>query len=103
MSWDYLNEQGLTQLTNIEGRVTVNNAETYIACALEGLGLIQVPHYDVAHHLASGALVEVLPQYRAEALPIHLLHPHRLHLSPRVQVFMDWMNSLMRGFVADSV
>ena len=103
LPWDYVNEQGLTQLANIKGRVTVNNAETYIACALEGLGLIQVPHYDVAHHLASGALVQVLPQYRAEALPIHLLYPHRRHLSPRVQVFMDWMNSLMRGFVADSV
>ncbi len=50
------------------GRVTVNNAEAYIACCLAGLGLIQIPAYDVAAHLRAGELVEVLPHHRAATI-----------------------------------
>lgn len=35
----------------MRGRVTVNSAEAYIACCLAGLGLIQIPAYDVKGHL----------------------------------------------------
>ena len=36
--------------------ITVNNAEAYIAAARAGLGLIQVPAFDVRDLLKSGAL-----------------------------------------------
>ena len=48
----------------MRGRVTVNSAEAYIACCLSGLGLIQIPAYDVKRHLDAGELVEVMPDYR---------------------------------------
>ena len=83
----------------MRARVTVNSAEAYIACCLAGLGLIQIPVYDVRRHLEAGELVEVLPEYRAEPLPMTLLYPHRRHLSRRVQVFADWLVALMKETV----
>jgi DNA-binding transcriptional LysR family regulator len=77
------------------GSVTVNNAETYIACCLAGLGLIQVPAYDVREHLQSGALVEVLHDWPAPAMPMQLLYPHRRHLSRRLQVFSQWLAEVL--------
>ncbi len=77
-------------------RVTVNNAEAYIACCLAGLGLIQIPAYDVRDHLASGALVEVMPAFRAAPMPMTLLYPHRRHLSHRLRVFIDWFEAVLR-------
>lgn len=77
-------------------RASADNAETYIACALAGLGLIQVPRYDVAHHLASGALQEVLPQPRPASLPVHLVYPHRRQLSQRLQAFSQWLLPLLQ-------
>ena len=53
----------------------VNNAESYIACCRAGLGLMQIPRYDVQHLLDAGELVEVLPGYRAASMPIALIYP----------------------------
>jgi len=80
----------------MRGRATVNSAEAYIACCLAGLGLIQIPAYDVKWHLEAGELVEVMPSHRAEPMRMTLLYPHRQHLSRRLQVFADWLDELLK-------
>ncbi len=97
--WEWL-EDGALHGRALPGRVTVNSAEAYIACCLAGLGLIQIPAYDVAEHLAAGDLVEVMPRHRAAAMPMTLLYPHRRHLSRRLQVFADWLVALLRTRLA---
>lgn len=81
----------------MHGWVRVNSAEASIACCLAGLGLLQIPRYDVQAELRSGALVEVLPQHVAQPLPVTLLQPHRQHRAHRVQVFIDWLLPLLRS------
>lgn len=93
--WEWVAE-GQTLTRHLPSRVTVNNAETYIACCLAGLGLIQIPAYDVQHHIAAKELVAVMPDFRASPLPINLLYPHRQHLSRRLQVFINWLEPLLR-------
>lgn len=93
--WQWL-EPGRVHSLALPGRVTVNSAEAYIACCLAGLGLIQIPAYDVAAEIADGALVEVMPQFRAEPMPVALLYPHRQHLSRRLRVFIAWLEPLLR-------
>ena len=94
-SWEWV-EDGVLQSTPMLDRVTVNSAEAYIACCLAGLGLIQIPAYDVRHHIEAGELVEVMPNHRAETMPMTLLYPHRQHLSRRLQVFADWLEALLK-------
>lgn len=93
--WEWL-EDGKAHALPMRGRVSVDNAEAYIACCLAGLGLIQIPAYDVRSHLASGELVEVLPEYRAASMPMSLLYPRRQYLPRRVQVFSDWLDALLK-------
>ena len=92
--WEWVADGNVRTLP-MSGRVTVNNAEAYIACCLAGLGLIQIPAYDVQEHLRSGALVEVMPGHRAAPMPLNLLYPHRQHLSRRLKVFADWLEDLV--------
>lgn len=92
--WEWT-EAGEPRALALEGQVTVNNAETYIACALAGLGLIQIPAYDVQEHLARGELVEVLADWPAPAMPVQLVYPHRRYLSRRVQAFGRWLGDLL--------
>ncbi|WP_199553808.1 LysR family transcriptional regulator [Sandaracinobacteroides hominis] len=92
--WEWV-EHGILHTMPLRGRVTVNSAEAYIACCLAGMGLIQIPAYDVRPHLAGGELIEVMPGYLAEPMPMTLLYPHRQHLSPRLQVFTDWLETLL--------
>lgn len=94
--WEYVAD-GETRHVEVPSRVTVNNAEAYIACAVAGLGLIQIPVYDARAHVAAGELVEVMPTHRAAPVPISLVYPHRRHLSRRLQVFADWIDALFRS------
>ncbi len=78
------------------GALTVNNSEAYEAACLAGLGLIQAPAVGLRHLVEQGLLVEVLPRYRAEPMPVSLLYANRRNLSKRVRVFMDWMAETLR-------
>lgn len=92
--WEWQQAGQVRQLP-MAGSVTVNNAETYIACCLAGLGLIQIPFYDVREHLASGELVEVLKDWPVPTMPMQLLYPHRRHLSRRLQAFSQWLAEVL--------
>ena len=92
--WEWL-ENGICQQRPLPAAVTVNHVESYIACALAGLGLIQVPHFDVAHHLHSGALLSCMPKHPAPSLPVQWVYPHRQQLARRAQVFMRWAETLL--------
>ncbi len=93
--WEWI-EGDEVRMRPMRARVSVNNAEAYIACCLAGLGLIQIPAYDVRHHLDAGELVEVMRDHRAAPMPMNLLYPHRQHLSRRLQVFADWLEQLLK-------
>lgn len=93
-SWEWIDGDS-TRSAPVRSRVTVNSAEAYIACCLAGLGLIQIPAYDVRAYLAAGELVEVMQSHRAAPLPMTILYPHRQHLSRRLQVFVQWLENLM--------
>jgi DNA-binding transcriptional LysR family regulator len=60
------------------------------------------PTFLVSPHLASGALVEILPQYRAMELGVYAVYPSRKHLTPKVRVLIDFLVNAfrMRGWQA---
>ncbi|CAH1042105.1 LysR family transcriptional regulator [Halomonas sp. TD01] len=100
-SWEY-QQGGQVESVLLPARVTVNTAEALIAGALAGLGLIQVPHYDVRHHLDAGSLVNVLPMTVPEPMPISLLYPHREHMTRRLEAFIDWVVPILQSQVLRS-
>ncbi len=81
------------------GALTVNNADAYEHACLAGLGLIQAPEIGMRDQLDAGELVEVLPQYRPEPMPVSIVYAHRRNLSRRVRVFMDWVGETMRPYL----
>ncbi|MFG6447643.1 LysR family transcriptional regulator [Roseateles sp. BYS180W] len=97
--WEWC-EEGQTQVAASSSRISANNAETYIACALAGMGLIQVPAFDVSDHLARAELVEVMPLYRPAPLPVQLVYPHRHHLSRRLSSFAQWLGEVLAPHLA---
>ncbi len=85
-----------TQWVKTGGVLTVNSTETYQAACIAGLGIIQVPRVGVRDALRTRKLIEVLPQYRAEPMPVSLIYPHRRNLSRRVHLFMEWLTALTK-------
>jgi DNA-binding transcriptional LysR family regulator len=84
-----------TRSIAMAGAVTVNNVESYEAACLGGLGIVQAPLKGMRDYLASGKLVNVLPQFVPAPMPISMLYAHRRHLPQRVRIFMDWLSALL--------
>lgn len=93
-SWE--GRQGETVRTlALSGSVAVDNAEAQVACALAGLGLIQVPVHGMRSLVAVGRMVEVLAAFRPPPLPMTVLYPHRRHRSPKVVAFIAWVETVL--------
>lgn len=99
--WEYWDGAGYRELS-MPAALTVNNAEAYEAACLAGLGLIQVPAVGVQHLIEQGLLVEVLPDYRAEPMPVSLLYANRRNLPQRVQAFMAWVAETLGPYLDDA-
>jgi len=82
---------GTVREMTLRATVSVNGAESLVAAARLGLGLIQVPRYHVEDDLKRGTLVAVLPDCPPSPTPVSLLYPRNRQLSPRVRVFIDWL------------
>jgi DNA-binding transcriptional LysR family regulator len=85
---------GTVRHCSLPSVVSVNGAESFVAAARLGLGLIQVPRYHVESDLAAGSLVTVLEDYPPTPTPVSLLYPQRRQLSPRVRVFFEWVSQV---------
>jgi DNA-binding transcriptional LysR family regulator len=75
-----------------------NSVQTYHAAGLAGIGLIQAGYLALAHHLESGALVEILPDLRPEPLAASLVVAHRRNLSQRVRAFISWIEQVLEPY-----
>lgn len=91
--WEWVRD-GAVHGCALDGPVMVNNADAYVACAVAGLGLAQVPVYELADSLHAGELLVVMADYPPPPLPVALVYPAHRHVSRRVRVFGDWLARL---------
>ncbi len=75
----------------IKPRLRSNSGDTCRAAALQDQGLILQPSFLIDAELRSGALTEVLPEYRALDLGIYAAYPSRRHVSPKVRLLIDYL------------
>jgi len=75
--------------------ITVNSTDAYHAACLAGLGIIQAPRTGMAASLASGGLVEVLPDLRSQPMPVSLVQGHSRQARPPVRAVMAWLTEIM--------
>jgi len=77
--------------------ITVNSTDSYHAACLAGLGIIQSPRIGVLGSIAAGDMVEILPQYPCEPLPVSLVHAHGRNVPRHVRVVMNWLADRLEG------
>jgi DNA-binding transcriptional LysR family regulator len=73
----------------------IDHGELLVEGAVAGLGICQAFDFMVAEHLGAGRLVEVLAPYAAEGPPIRALCLPRRQSTPRVRVFLDFLQQLL--------
>jgi len=89
------------QFTGPDGPITVkvrphiwsNNGDTCVAACVRGAGIQLQPTFLIASELASGQLVEVLPQYRSIKLGIYAVYPTRKFVMPKVRALVEFLSA----------
>ena len=93
--WEFVGPDGPVTVT-VAPRMRANSGETCVAAALAHQGLVLQPSFLVGAHLKSGALVELLPQFRSIELGIHAVYPTRKHVTPKVRLLLDFLVEALR-------
>ena len=73
-TWRFYAAQKCSHVS-VKGRLRTNNNNILKKSALAHQGIIRLPHYMIESELANGELVQVLPQYQHEQLPVYLIYP----------------------------
>jgi DNA-binding transcriptional LysR family regulator len=79
------------QAVKVRGNLTTNDGEIAVRWALEGHGIVMRAEWDIAQHLRSGRLVQVLPQFETPDAAIHAVYPQRHQMAARVRLFVDFV------------
>jgi DNA-binding transcriptional LysR family regulator len=75
--------------------LTVNSTDSYLAACIAGLGIIQAPRLGLLRSVAAGDIVEVLPKFTCEPLPVSLVHAHGRSVPKNVRAVMSWIAQLI--------
>ncbi|MBS0326277.1 MAG: LysR family transcriptional regulator [Proteobacteria bacterium] len=93
--WEFEGPKGPVSV-EVAPRMRTNSGDTCCAAAVQHQGIVLQPSFLVGAHLASGALVELLPQYRSIELGVYAVYPTRKHLTPKVRALIDFLVDAFR-------
>jgi len=82
---------------NVAWTMCSNNAEVLRDLTVRGCGVALLPTFIAGADLQAGALVIVLPEYKAPELSIFAIYPPTRHLSVKVRVFIDFLVERFAG------
>jgi DNA-binding transcriptional LysR family regulator len=81
-------------------RIVVDLGDGPAVAAMAGVGIGQSYNYAVAHHVEEGKLVPILHEWAWTGPPIGAVHLPNRFLSPKVQVFLDFVKESLGGKVS---
>ena len=88
LSWTFWRD-GASTTVKVQGNRRADDGALVRQWAVDGLGIAYKSRLDVAADLRSGALVELMPQWRSGTIPLHAIVPAREHMPLRVRRLLD--------------
>lgn len=88
--WPLQTPEG-TRRIPVSGPMECDHGEVLTGWALDGLGIVLKPVFEVAEHLRARRLVPVLPKEPPVPVQMACLFTHRRHQDPKTRLFIDFM------------
>lgn len=88
--WHFQGPTGPVQV-KVNARIHTNNGDTCRIAALQHQGIILQPAFLVADDLKSGALIELMPDYQAAEIGIHVVFASRKQQPLKVRRMIDFL------------
>lgn len=87
------------QSVKVSGPLASNDGEVITRLALDGHGVMLRSWWDVNEHLASGALLPLLPGWQGVRADFYAVYEHRRHVPTRISAFVAFLAEQMAGRV----
>jgi LysR family transcriptional regulator for bpeEF and oprC len=94
--WEF-KVDGLAQRRQPVAQHTFNDADLVLQAVLDGLGIAQLPAYQVCDLLGEERLISCLAQHAPDDGGHYLCYLSRKHLPTRIRVFIDYMTEHTRS------
>ena len=88
---------GVAQRRQPFAHQTFNDADLVLQAVRHGVGIAQLPAYQVCHLLGDGHLISCVPQHAPDDGGHYLCYLSRKHLPARIRVFIDYMTEHTRA------
>ena len=82
---------------NASGRLTVNDALTYVALCVAGNGVAQLIDLTIEPLLKNGKLINLFPEWTDELFPLYVYYPSRHFVPDKLRVFLDFLVSSLEA------
>lgn len=90
VEWEF-SRNGERVVLNLRGHIAFNDAEAMFEAGLAGLGVMQAGDVWACDELRRGSLVQILPDWQTDPLPLYVMYPQNRHLSAKVRAFAEWV------------
>ena len=91
--WDFVRDHRRLAALPVTGRLTVNDAQTYVEACTAGLGVAQLLHLGIGPLLAAGKLVDLFPDWSDDYFPLWAYYPSRQFVSSKLHAWLDFLKS----------
>jgi DNA-binding transcriptional LysR family regulator len=95
MPWTFVNGDQRVEVA-VAGGLTVNDADVWLQCVLDGLGVGYIPEPMCAPHLARGELINLLEDWYGERSGAFLYHPSRRQPPAPLNAFIGFIQKRQR-------
>jgi DNA-binding transcriptional LysR family regulator len=100
--WHFRNKDGEEAAVRMDGPLMTDNGDAILPSLRAGLGIARLPDFIINDDLASGTLVEILPDWNARAIALHLLTPPSALRPARVEALIEHFSTTFRTLCAAS-
>lgn len=90
--WTLQTDTGFRKF-EVSGKYDADDSDVLLGWALDGRGIVNKPLFEVADHLRSGRLVEILPEARPQPSMFGCLYPHKKLQDPKIRLLVEFIAS----------
>ena len=80
----------------VQGRLTTSVNYAAVAAAVAGLGILSIGLWNCRVELASGALVQVLPDWQLKPIELHAVFAAGRAAKPSARAFADYLAGALK-------
>jgi DNA-binding transcriptional LysR family regulator len=87
--WEFIRAKEIIAVPT-SGPLTFSDPKSMLQECVAGTGIAQVIGWSIKELLASGALIDLFPEWHGERFPLFAFHPSRKHPPAKVRAFVEF-------------